>query len=48
MENNTVYKGKRVSVIGAGVSGRSLADFARKLGAEVFVFELNKITEESV
>ncbi|MBP9559627.1 MAG: UDP-N-acetylmuramoyl-L-alanine--D-glutamate ligase [Synergistaceae bacterium] len=48
MENNTVYKGKRVSVIGAGVSGRSLAELARKLGAEVFVSDLKKITEESV
>lgn len=47
MGNDTAYKGKRISVIGAGVSGRSLAGLARKLGAEVFVSDLKKITEET-
>ena len=48
MENDNAYKGKRISVIGAGVSGRSLAELARKLGAEVFVSDLKKIAEETV
>lgn len=48
MEKNTAYKGKKISVIGAGVSGRSLAELARKLGAEVFVSDLKKITEENL
>ncbi len=48
MEKDTTYKGKRISVIGAGVSGRSLAELARKLGAEVFVSDLKKIDEETV
>lgn len=41
-------KGKKISVIGAGVSGRALAELAKKLGAEVFVSdakELNADTE---
>ena len=41
------YKGKRISVLGAGVSGRSLAELAKNLGAEVFVSELRKMPEET-
>lgn len=48
MDNNTIYKDKRISVIGAGVSGRSLAELAAKLGAEVFVSDLKNITEDTV
>lgn len=42
------YKGKRLSVIGAGVSGRSMARLARSLGAEVFVSDLKEIAEETL
>ena len=30
-------KGKRITVVGAGISGRELALMARRLGARVFV-----------
>ena len=48
MEKDSAYKGKRISVIGAGVSGISLAELARKMGAEVFVSDLKKIKEETL
>jgi UDP-N-acetylmuramoylalanine--D-glutamate ligase len=44
---NDSYLGKKVSVVGAGVSGRSLAELAKKQGADVFVSELKNITEET-
>ena len=47
MVNDLAYKGKRLSVIGAGVSGRSLAELAKKLGADVFVSDLNEIPQET-
>ena len=47
MNIDTAYKGKKISVIGAGVSGRSLAELAGKLGAEVFVSDLKKINEDT-
>ena len=47
MNIDTAYKGKRISVIGAGISGRSLAELAGKLGAEVFVSDLKKINEDT-
>ena len=37
MVNDLAYKGKRLSVIGAGVSGRSLAELAKKLVYELLV-----------
>lgn len=48
MMGDITYKGKKISVIGAGVSGRSLADLAGKLGAEVFVSDSKKIAEETI
>lgn len=42
------YRGKKVSVIGAGVSGKALALLARKLGAAVFVSDLKKVPEDTV
>ncbi len=41
------YLGKKISVIGAGVSGRSLAELAKKQGADVFVSELKTMNEET-
>ena len=35
-------KGKRITVVGAGISGRELALMARRLGACVFVSEIPK------
>lgn len=46
--NKENYKGKKVSVIGAGVSGKALALLARNLGAAVFVSDLKKVPEETV
>ncbi|MDD4160053.1 MAG: UDP-N-acetylmuramoyl-L-alanine--D-glutamate ligase [Synergistaceae bacterium] len=46
--NNNTYKGKKITVIGAGVSGRSLAELASKLGAEVFVSDLKKMSDVSI
>ena len=42
------YRGKKVSVIGAGVSGKALALLACKLGAAVFVSDLKKVPEDTV
>lgn len=36
-------KGKKISVIGAGVSGKALADLASRLGADVFISEAKKL-----
>jgi len=38
---------ERITVIGAGVSGRALAVFARELGHTVFVSEAKVIDEET-
>ena len=38
---------KRLTVIGAGVSGTALALFARKLGAEVFVSEERNVSTDA-
>ncbi|MGB4210006.1 MAG: hypothetical protein WBJ42_07695, partial [Thermovirgaceae bacterium] len=38
---------KRITVIGAGISGRALAVFARELGHTVFVSEARVIDEET-
>ena len=40
------YKNKRLSVIGAGVSGQGLALLAKNLGAEVFVSEQKNISDD--
>ena len=39
-------QGKRITVVGAGVSGRALAELAAKLGAKVFVSEAKELPEE--
>lgn len=39
--------GKKITVIGAGVSGRALAELALSMGARVFVSEAKKLAEES-
>jgi len=41
-----IYK-KKITVIGAGVSGRAVAKLARSKGADVFVSDGQKISEES-
>ena len=40
------YRNKKISVIGAGVSGKGLAMLAKNLGAEVFVSEQKNINDE--
>ena len=37
-------KGKRITVVGAGISGRELALMARRLGARVFVSEAGPVS----
>ncbi|MCR5346907.1 MAG: UDP-N-acetylmuramoyl-L-alanine--D-glutamate ligase [Fretibacterium sp.] len=41
------WSGKRVTVVGAGVSGRELALLAARLGAEVFVTERKELSREA-
>ena len=41
------WRGKRLTVVGAGVSGRGLALLAARLGAEVFVTERAQVPEEA-
>lgn len=41
------YRGKKVSVLGAGVSGRALAELAVRLGAEVFVSDAKALKPEA-
>ena len=38
------YEGKRISVLGAGVSGTSLAELAKKAGADVFVSDAQELS----
>ena len=40
-------QGKRITVVGAGVSGRALAELAAKLGAKVFVSDAKELPEET-
>ncbi|MEG2184337.1 MAG: UDP-N-acetylmuramoyl-L-alanine--D-glutamate ligase [Cloacibacillus sp.] len=47
MTEDKVLTGKRISVIGAGVSGRALAELAASLGADVFVSDAKEIKEET-
>lgn len=42
MTENMQLAGKRISVVGAGVSGRALAELAAELGAEVFVSDIKE------
>ena len=44
---NRELEGKRISVIGAGVSGRALAELAAELGADVFVSDAKRLAEET-
>lgn len=39
--------GKRLSVIGAGVSGKAIAELAAKLGADVFISDSNPLPKET-
>lgn len=40
-------RGKKISIIGAGVSGMALAELAKKMGANVFVSDANKLNTEA-
>ena len=42
MTENMQLAGRRISVVGAGVSGRALAELAAGLGAEVFVSDVKE------
>ena len=42
MTENMQLAGKRISVVGAGVSGRALAELAAELGADVFVSDIKE------
>lgn len=46
MADQEEFKGKRISVIGAGVSGRALAEFAALRGAAVFVSDSKEIPSD--
>ena len=41
------YRGKKVSVLGAGVSGRALAELSVRLGAQVFVSDAKALKPEA-
>lgn len=43
----TNYKGRQITVIGAGLSGQALAGLADRLGAEVFVTELGEVSTQA-
>lgn len=45
MESQQPLLGKALSIIGAGISGTSLAMLARRLGASVFVTERHKLSD---
>lgn len=45
METQKPLSGKTLSIIGAGISGASLAVLARRLGASVFVTERKKLSD---
>ena len=47
MYEESQIQGKRITVVGAGVSGRALAELAAKLGAKVFVSEAKELPEET-
>lgn len=46
MFKNDLLSGKKIAVLGAGISGRSLAHLAVKLGAEVFVSDSSSVRPE--
>lgn len=48
MSGDNTLKGKRISIIGAGVSGSELALLAARLGAGVFVSDSGAIKEEKL
>ena len=41
------WRGKRLTIIGAGVSGRELALLGARLGAEIFVSERGEASKEA-
>ena len=47
MLKKDALKGKKISIIGAGVSGRALAELAVKLGGSVFVSDSKSIAAET-
>ena len=47
MQMNNMINGKKISVLGAGVSGAALAALAAKQGAKVFVSDAKEISKET-
>ena len=47
MEPGNNLQGKKITIIGSGVSGKGLASFAAGLGASVFVTERKHLDEEA-
>ena len=47
-QNAIGWTSKRITVIGAGVSGKALAELARRLGAEVFVSDERPLSPDTV
>lgn len=45
MTENNIMRDKRISIIGAGISGTALALFGRRLGARVFVSDCGVISD---
>ena len=47
MISDMIFKGKRISIVGAGVSGSALSELAARLGAYVFVSDSKTIGDET-
>jgi len=47
MTDNVLFSGKKITILGAGVSGLSLARLAAKLGARVFLSEASNMPGEA-
>ena len=47
MSESVSWSGKRITIVGAGVSGRELALLAARLGAKVFVTEKKELSSEA-
>ncbi|MBQ9881503.1 MAG: UDP-N-acetylmuramoyl-L-alanine--D-glutamate ligase [Synergistes sp.] len=48
MNEESSLKGRKITVVGAGVSGRALAELASDMGAEVFVSEKKEIAPDAL
>ena len=46
MSESVSWSGKRITIVGAGVSGRELGLLAARLGAKVFVTEKKELSSE--